>query len=111
LRTSFKDQRRDITNIPSHIAQPDSHHAGDRTNLLTHTAEQTRNPNVVEAKVLNHTPLWIEIQLLENSVHQQAGERVAVADLRLADYLDKNRKIIISTAVSTLRGRDLINGV
>ncbi|KAE8298798.1 Angiopoietin-1 [Larimichthys crocea] len=44
------------------------------TNLLTHTAEQTRKLNVVEAKVLNQTSR-MEIQLLENSLSTNKLEK------------------------------------
>uniref|UniRef100_A0A672FMD7 Angiopoietin 4 n=1 Tax=Salarias fasciatus TaxID=181472 RepID=A0A672FMD7_SALFA len=60
------------------------------TNLLTHTAEQTRKLNVVEAKVLNHTSR-IEIQLLENSLSTNKLEKELLLQTSEIDRLrDKN---------------------
>lgn len=90
----------DITNIPPHVVHNQTATMlAIGTNLLTHTAEQTRKLNVVEAKVtncqlsdfvtlehiswiyccvshqvLNHTSR-IEIQLLENSLSTNKLEK------------------------------------
>uniref|UniRef100_A0A667X2H8 Angiopoietin 4 n=1 Tax=Myripristis murdjan TaxID=586833 RepID=A0A667X2H8_9TELE len=61
------------------------------TNLLTHTAEQTRKLNVVEAKVLNHTSR-IEIQLLENSLSTNKLEKeLLLQTSEISQLRDKNR--------------------
>ncbi|XP_070815067.1 angiopoietin-4 [Chaetodon trifascialis] len=65
----------DLANMPSHIVHNQTAAMLEiGTNLLTHTAEQTRKLNVVEAKVLNHTSR-IEIQLLENSLSTNKLEK------------------------------------
>lgn len=47
-----KNLRRDAANIPSHVVHNQTATMLEiGTNLLTHTAEQTRKLNVVEAKV------------------------------------------------------------
>uniref|UniRef100_A0A3Q3XP10 Angiopoietin-1/2/4 domain-containing protein n=1 Tax=Mola mola TaxID=94237 RepID=A0A3Q3XP10_MOLML len=61
--------------IPSHVVHNQTAAMLEiGTNLLTHTAEQTRKLNVVEAKVLNQTSR-IEIQLLENSLSTNKLEK------------------------------------
>uniref|UniRef100_A0A3P9H6J4 Angiopoietin 4 n=1 Tax=Oryzias latipes TaxID=8090 RepID=A0A3P9H6J4_ORYLA len=63
------------------------------TNLLTHTAEQTRKLNVVEAKVLNHTSR-IEIQLLENSLYTNKLEKELLQQTtEIRQLQDKNSRL------------------
>ncbi|XP_020784076.2 angiopoietin-4 isoform X1 [Boleophthalmus pectinirostris] len=63
------------------------------TNLLTHTAEQTRKLNVVEAKVLNHTSR-IEIQLLENSLSTNKLEKeLLLQTTEISQLRDKNSRL------------------
>uniref|UniRef100_A0A667XSH3 Angiopoietin 4 n=1 Tax=Myripristis murdjan TaxID=586833 RepID=A0A667XSH3_9TELE len=63
------------------------------TNLLTHTAEQTRKLNVVEAKVLNHTSR-IEIQLLENSLSTNKLEKeLLLQTSEISQLRDKNSRL------------------
>ncbi|TKS71423.1 Angiopoietin-1 [Collichthys lucidus] len=65
----------DNTNIPPHVVHNQTAAMLEiGTNLLTHTAEQTRKLNVVEAKVLNQTSR-MEIQLLENSLSTNKLEK------------------------------------
>ncbi|XP_076601772.1 angiopoietin-4 [Chaetodon auriga] len=65
----------DLAKMPSHVVHNQTAAMLEiGTNLLTHTAEQTRKLNVVEAKVLNHTSR-IEIQLLENSLSTNKLEK------------------------------------
>ncbi|TMS18887.1 Angiopoietin-1 [Larimichthys crocea] len=65
----------DIPNIPPHVVHNQTAAMLEiGTNLLTHTAEQTRKLNVVEAKVLNQTSR-MEIQLLENSLSTNKLEK------------------------------------
>ncbi|XP_030275742.1 angiopoietin-1-like isoform X1 [Sparus aurata] len=70
-----KKMKPDIANIPPHVVHNQTATMLEiGTNLLTHTAEQTRKLNVVEAKVLNQTSR-IEIQLLENSLSTNKLEK------------------------------------
>ncbi|KAM4612789.1 angiopoietin-1 [Polymixia lowei] len=63
------------------------------TSLLTHTAEQTRKLNVVEAKVLNQTSR-IEIQLLENSLSTNKLEKELLLQTSEINRLqDKNSRL------------------
>ncbi|GLD58049.1 angiopoietin-4-like protein, partial [Lates japonicus] len=89
-----KTVRRDITNIPSHIVHNQTATMLEiGTNLLTHTAEQTRKLNVVEAKVLNHTSR-IEIQLLENSLSTNKLEKeLLLQTSEISRLRDKNSRL------------------
>uniref|UniRef100_A0A8C3AH29 Angiopoietin 4 n=1 Tax=Cyclopterus lumpus TaxID=8103 RepID=A0A8C3AH29_CYCLU len=86
-----------LENVLQRSAEP-SHAAHERTaamleigsDLLTHTAEQTRKLNVVEAKVLNHTSR-IEIQLLENSLSTNKLEKeLLLQTSEISRLRDKN---------------------
>uniref|UniRef100_A0A8D3B560 Fibrinogen C-terminal domain-containing protein n=1 Tax=Scophthalmus maximus TaxID=52904 RepID=A0A8D3B560_SCOMX len=83
--------RRDVANTPSHVVHNQTAamlRIG--TNLLTHTAEQTRKLNVVEAQVLNHTSR-IEIQLLENSLSTNKLEKeLLLQTTEIGRLRDKN---------------------
>ncbi|KAG7494100.1 hypothetical protein JOB18_022929 [Solea senegalensis] len=86
--------RRDITHIPSHFVHNQTATMLEiGTNLLTHTAEQTRKLNVVEAKVLNHTSR-IEIQLLENSLSTNKLEKeLLLQTSEISRLQDKNSRL------------------
>lgn len=103
-----KSMKPDIANIPSHVVHNQTATMLEiGTNLLTHTAEQTRKLNVVEAKVMSWQVTGLDTRKTdfldltaclppgaephvsnrdpasgEFSVHQQAGERAVTADLR-----------------------------
>ncbi|KAA8593614.1 hypothetical protein FQN60_009730, partial [Etheostoma spectabile] len=83
-----------ITNIPSHVVHNQTATMLEiGTNLLTHTAEQTRKLNVVEAKVLNHTSR-IEIQLLENSLSTNKLEKeLLLQTSEISQLRDKNSRL------------------
>ncbi|XP_071351505.1 angiopoietin-1 isoform X3 [Trachinotus anak] len=89
-----KSLRRDTTNIPSHVVHNQTATMLEiGTNLLTHTAEQTRKLNVVEAKVLNHTSR-IEIQLLENSLSTNKLEKeLLLQTSEISRLRDKNSRL------------------
>uniref|UniRef100_A0A3Q3J7X4 Fibrinogen C-terminal domain-containing protein n=1 Tax=Monopterus albus TaxID=43700 RepID=A0A3Q3J7X4_MONAL len=86
--------RPDIANIPSHVVHNQTATMLEiGTNLLTHTAEQTRKLNVVEAKVLNHTSR-IEIQLLENSLSTNKLEKeLLLQTSEISRLQDKNSRL------------------
>ncbi|XP_029358500.1 angiopoietin-4 isoform X2 [Echeneis naucrates] len=89
-----KTLRRDVANIPSHVVHNQTAAMLEiGTNLLTHTAEQTRKLNVVEAKVLNHTSR-IEIQLLENSLSTNKLEKeLLLQTSEIGRLRDKNSRL------------------
>ncbi|XP_067094977.1 angiopoietin-4 [Osmerus mordax] len=63
------------------------------SSLLTHTAEQTRNLNTVEAKVLNRTSR-IEMQLLESSLSTRKLEKdLMVQTSELSRLLNRNSRL------------------
>ncbi|KAK5913166.1 hypothetical protein CesoFtcFv8_002975 [Champsocephalus esox] len=63
------------------------------TNLLSHTAEQTRKLSSVEAKVLNHTSR-IEIQLLENSLSTNKLEKeLLLQTSEISQLQDRNSRL------------------
>ncbi|XP_072307866.1 angiopoietin-4 isoform X2 [Eucyclogobius newberryi] len=84
----------DISNIQSHAVHNQTATMLEiGTNLLTHSAEQTRKLNVVEAKVLNHTSR-IEIQLLENSLSTNKLEKeLLVQTTEINQLRDKNSRL------------------
>ncbi|KAM6980508.1 angiopoietin-1 [Aplochiton taeniatus] len=88
-------------NIKSEMVQIQSHAVHNQTatmleigtNLLTHTAEQTRKLNTVEAKVINQTSR-IEIQLLENSLSTNKLEKeLMVQTSEISRLQDKNSRL------------------
>lgn len=114
-----KSVKLDVTSIPSHVVHNQTATMLEiGTNILTHTAEQTRKLNVVEAKVttsrhaaalfpwkqiswiwfltsflqvLNHTSR-IEIQLLENSLSTNKLEKeLLLQTSEISRLRDKNR--------------------
>ncbi|XP_040890790.1 angiopoietin-4 [Toxotes jaculatrix] len=89
-----KSMRRDVANVPPHIVHNQTAAMLQiGTNLLTHTAEQTRKLNVVEAKVLNHTSR-IEIQLLENSLSTNKLEKeLLLQTSEISRLQDKNSRL------------------
>ncbi|XP_056254990.1 angiopoietin-4 [Seriola aureovittata] len=89
-----KSLRRDVTNVPSHVVHNQTAAMLQiGTNILTHTAEQTRKLNVVEAKVLNHTSR-IEIQLLENSLSTNKLEKeLLLQTSEISRLRDKNSRL------------------
>ncbi|XP_045885473.1 angiopoietin-1 isoform X3 [Micropterus dolomieu] len=89
-----KSMKPDIANIPSHVVHNQTATMLEiGTNLLTHTAEQTRKLNVVEAKVLNHTSR-IEIQLLENSLSTNKLEKeLLLQTSEISRLQDKNSRL------------------
>ncbi|XP_024120930.1 angiopoietin-1 [Oryzias melastigma] len=89
-----KNLRRDVANIRSHVVHNQTATMLEiGTNLLTHTAEQTRKLNVVEAKVLNHTSR-IEIQLLENSLYTNKLEKELLQQTtEIRQLRDKNSRL------------------
>ncbi|CAK6974480.1 angiopoietin-4 [Scomber scombrus] len=86
--------RSDTANIPSHVVHNQTATMLEiGTNLLTHTAEQTRKLNVVEAKVLNQTSR-IEIQLLENSLSTNKLEKeLLLQTTEISQLRDKNSRL------------------
>uniref|UniRef100_A0AAQ5Z5P3 Fibrinogen C-terminal domain-containing protein n=1 Tax=Amphiprion ocellaris TaxID=80972 RepID=A0AAQ5Z5P3_AMPOC len=89
-----RSMRRDVANIQSHVVHNQTATMLEiGTNLLTHTAEQTRKLNVVEAKVLNHTSR-IEIQLLENSLSTNKLEKeLLLQTSEISQLRDKNSRL------------------
>uniref|UniRef100_A0A3B4WY94 Angiopoietin 4 n=1 Tax=Seriola lalandi dorsalis TaxID=1841481 RepID=A0A3B4WY94_SERLL len=89
-----KSLRRDVTNVPSHVVHNQTAAMLQiGTNILTHTVEQTRKLNVVEAKVLNHTSR-IEIQLLENSLSTNKLEKeLLLQTSEISRLRDKNSRL------------------
>ncbi|XP_044039708.1 angiopoietin-1 isoform X2 [Siniperca chuatsi] len=89
-----KSMKPGIINIPSHVVHNQTATMLEiGTNLLTHTAEQTRKLNVVEAKVLNHTSR-IEIQLLENSLSTNKLEKeLLLQTSEISRLRDKNSRL------------------
>ncbi|XP_078804279.1 angiopoietin-1 isoform X2 [Oryzias latipes] len=89
-----KNLRRGVANIPSHVVHNQTATMLEiGTNLLTHTAEQTRKLNVVEAKVLNQTSR-IEIQLLENSLYTNKLEKELLQQTtEIRQLRDKNSRL------------------
>ncbi|XP_037642160.1 angiopoietin-4 [Sebastes umbrosus] len=89
-----KSAKPDVTNIPSHVVHNQTATMLKiGTNLLTHTAEQTRKLNVVEAKVLNRTSR-IEIQLLENSLSTNKLEKeLLLQTSEISRLRDKNSRL------------------
>uniref|UniRef100_A0A7N5ZRL3 Fibrinogen C-terminal domain-containing protein n=1 Tax=Anabas testudineus TaxID=64144 RepID=A0A7N5ZRL3_ANATE len=89
-----KSVRPNLGNIPSHFVHNQTATMLEiGTNLLTHTAEQTRKLNVVEAKVLNHTSR-IEIQLLENSLSTNKLEKeLLLQTSEISRLQDKNSRL------------------
>uniref|UniRef100_A0A3Q4GZK4 Angiopoietin 4 n=1 Tax=Neolamprologus brichardi TaxID=32507 RepID=A0A3Q4GZK4_NEOBR len=87
-----KNNRRDVANMQSHVVHNQTATMLEiGTNLLTHTAEQTRKLHVVEAKVLNHTS-QIEIKLLENSLSTNKLEKeLLLQTSEISRLQDKNR--------------------
>ncbi|XP_074536235.1 angiopoietin-4 [Halichoeres trimaculatus] len=83
-----------ISHIPPHIVHNQTAAMLEiGTNLLTHTAEQTRKLNVVEAKVLNQTSR-IEIQVLENSLSTNKLEKeLLLQTSELSRLRDKNSRL------------------
>uniref|UniRef100_UPI0037E8F27F angiopoietin-4 n=1 Tax=Semicossyphus pulcher TaxID=241346 RepID=UPI0037E8F27F len=83
-----------ISNVPPHVVQNQTATMLEiGTNLLTHTAEQTRKLNVVEAKVLNQTSR-IEIQLLENSLSTNKLEKeLLLQTTEIRQLRDKNSRL------------------
>ncbi|XP_063765858.1 angiopoietin-1 [Eleginops maclovinus] len=79
---------------PSHVVQNQTAAMLEiGTNLLTHTAEQTRKLSVVEAKVLNQTSR-IEIQLLENSLSTNKLEKeLLLQTSEISQLQDKNSRL------------------
>ncbi|XP_028285452.1 angiopoietin-4 [Parambassis ranga] len=86
--------RRDVANIQSHVVHNQTAAMlAIGTNLLSHTAEQTRKLNVVEAKVLNQTSR-IEIQLLENSLSTNKLEKeLLLQTSEISRLRDKNSRL------------------
>uniref|UniRef100_A0A3B4GBU4 Angiopoietin-4-like n=1 Tax=Pundamilia nyererei TaxID=303518 RepID=A0A3B4GBU4_9CICH len=86
-----KNNRRDVANMQSHVVHNQTATMLEiGTNLLTHTAEQTRKLHVVEAKVLNHTS-QIEIKLLENSLSTNKLEKeLLLQTSEISRLRDKN---------------------
>ncbi|KAI3369573.1 hypothetical protein L3Q82_024393, partial [Scortum barcoo] len=89
-----KSMKPDISNVPPHVVHNQTATMLEiGTNLLTHTAEQTRKLNVVEAKVLNHTSR-IEIQLLENSLSTNKLEKeLLLQTSEISRLRDKNSRL------------------
>lgn len=89
-----KSLKRDVANIQSNAVHNQTATMLEiGTNLLTHTAEQTRKLNVVEAKVLNHTSR-IEIQLLENSLSTNKLEKeLLLQTTEISQLRDKNSRL------------------
>ncbi|CAJ1051185.1 angiopoietin-4 [Xyrichtys novacula] len=83
-----------ISNIPPHVVHNQTATMLEiGTNLLTHTAEQTRKLNVVEAKVMNQTSR-IEIQLLENSLSTNKLEKeLLLQTSEISRLRDKNSRL------------------
>lgn len=121
-----KSVKPDVTNIPSHVVHNQTATMLEiGTNILTHTAEQTRKLNVVEAKVTSR--LFADLLTLkadflylmfgvcppgaesdvsnrdpaagEFSVHQQAGEGAAAADHRDQSAARQEQVGQVSTSV------------
>ncbi|XP_076003558.1 angiopoietin-4 [Genypterus blacodes] len=90
----LKSSRPDIATVPSHVVHNQTATMLEiGTNLLTHTAEQTRKLNVVEAKVLNQTSR-IEIQLLENSLSTNKLEKELILQTsEISQLRDKNSRL------------------
>ncbi|XP_003451928.1 angiopoietin-4 [Oreochromis niloticus] len=89
-----KNNRRDVANMQSHVVHNQTATMLEiGTNLLTHTAEQTRKLHVVEAKVLNHTS-QIEIKLLENSLSTNKLEKeLLLQTSEISRLRDKNSRL------------------
>ncbi|KAM4589029.1 angiopoietin-1 [Odontesthes bonariensis] len=94
LQKLEKSLRRDVVNIQSHAVHNQTATMLEiGTNILSHTAEQTRKLNVVEAKVLNQTSR-IEIQLLENSLSTNKLEKELLLQTTEINQLrDKNSRL------------------
>uniref|UniRef100_A0A8C6WGA7 Angiopoietin 4 n=1 Tax=Neogobius melanostomus TaxID=47308 RepID=A0A8C6WGA7_9GOBI len=86
--------RPDISSVQSHAVHNQTAAMLEiGTNLLTHTAEQSRKLNVVEAKVLNHTSR-IEIQMLENSLSTNKLEKeLLLQTTEISQLRDKNSRL------------------
>ncbi|XP_041637334.1 angiopoietin-4 [Cheilinus undulatus] len=86
--------RQGVSTIPPHIIHNQTAAMLEiGTNLLTHTAEQTRKLNVVEAKVMNQTSR-IEIQLLENSLSTNKLEKeLLLQTSEISQLRDKNSRL------------------
>uniref|UniRef100_A0A3Q0RRN5 Angiopoietin 4 n=1 Tax=Amphilophus citrinellus TaxID=61819 RepID=A0A3Q0RRN5_AMPCI len=89
-----KNIRRDVANMQSHVVHNQTATMlAIGTNLLTHTAEQTRKLHVVEAKVLNHTS-QMEIKLLENSLSTNKLEKeLLLQTSEISRLQDKNSRL------------------
>ncbi|KAM9409977.1 angiopoietin-4 [Pholidichthys leucotaenia] len=86
-----KNMRREVSTIQSDVVHNQTAAMLQiGTNLLTHTAEQTRKLNMVETQVLNHTSR-IEIQLLENSLSTNKLEKeLLLQTTEISRLRDKN---------------------
>ncbi|XP_054473127.1 angiopoietin-4 [Anoplopoma fimbria] len=89
-----KSRKPALANIPPHAVHNQTAAMLEiGTNLLTHTAEQTRKLNVVEAKVLNQTSR-MEIQLLENYLSTNKLEKeLLLQTSELSRLRDKNSRL------------------
>ncbi|CAG5977994.1 unnamed protein product [Menidia menidia] len=107
-----KSLRREVSNVQSHAVHNSTATMLEiGTNLLSHTAEQTRKLNVVEAKVLNQTSR-IEIQLLENSLSTNKLEKELLLQTTVIDQLrDKNSRLENKVQMLESRQRGELEGM